>query len=121
VKIEVNTFGEDPHKILEAKLGIANVTLSEVFSGISIKTEDGAEYGVALRDSGLEIVCPDGALVGVKRYEGSQRREHGETFVEFNCQFVNTDAFKKGCDNCRRPTMPHGTCHKCGRKWGGCA
>lgn len=25
------------------------------------------------------------------------------------------------CEQCRDPSMPYGTCHKCGRKWGGCA
>lgn len=33
---------------------------------------------------------------------------------------VYTECCQAACENCARPSMPHGTCHKCGRKWGGC-
>ena len=39
--------------------------LSSVFNGIVIATEDG-HFGIAQRDTGIEIKTPDGSLVGVK-------------------------------------------------------
>lgn len=45
--------------------GLLDVTLSKVFNGVLIRTEEGDEFGVALRDTGLEIKCPDGTVIGV--------------------------------------------------------
>lgn len=55
------------------------VTLSKVFSGVGIRTEDGLCFGIAQRDTGLEIRCPDGALIGIKVSLPS-----GETYIEDN-------------------------------------
>jgi len=52
-----------------------DVTLSEVFNGVGIFTEDKHLFGVAQRDTGLEVKCPDGAMVEIKV------DEQGNTFV----------------------------------------
>ena len=84
--------GEDTYAVFHP--GNACVRITQAFSAVMIETEDGALYGVALRDSGLEIVCPDGALVGIKRHyadgrdlEGRDLKEGG-TFLERNGKVV---------------------------------
>ncbi len=98
MKIEVKSLGEHPYTTLEAEIS-GKVTLSKVFSGIGIRTEGGALFGIAQRDSGLEITCPDGTHVGVKIYEGGERvchgmatnarkAEKGEAFIERNGEVI---------------------------------
>jgi len=60
------------------------IILSEIFSGIGIKTTEGVTYGVCLRDSGLEIICPDGTFVSVKRNNYEPEPQGGETYVEID-------------------------------------
>jgi hypothetical protein len=93
MKIKVKSLGDLTHTTLEAEI-TGHVTISEVFTGVGIVTEDGAVFGVALRDSGLEIKCPDGTLVGIKRFEGGEIAVSGkppvkgQTFIERNCEFL---------------------------------
>ena len=82
MQIKIKTFGQDSHTILKAEVGVALVTLSKVFSGIEIVTEEGQAFGIAQRDNGLEITAPDGTMVGVKL------NRTGKTVVERNCEVV---------------------------------
>jgi hypothetical protein len=78
--------------------GLLEVTLSKIFNGVKIVTEDGAEFGVCLRDTGLEIKCPGGELVGVKLCSKDHHAmrdtgevayvKQGEMFVERNGQVI---------------------------------
>ena len=70
MKIEVDSSGE--------------VTLSEVFNGVGMRTVEGVVYGICQRDSGLEITSPDGTLVGVKRPQLAVGAQDKETFVEID-------------------------------------
>ncbi len=72
--------GEDTYAVFHP--GNACVRITQAFNTVVIETEDGARYGVALRDSGLEVVCPDKTLVGIKRYDGVTLGN--ETFIERN-------------------------------------
>jgi len=67
---------------MKVEVNGASITLSELFCEIEIKTEDGHRFGISQRDTGLEIMCPDGTLVGVKV------GEDGKTFVERDCKMI---------------------------------
>ncbi len=76
MKIEIKPIHSSPCESPKVTYeGLLEVTLSKVFNGVAIRTEDGAEFGIALRDTGLEIHCPDGTMVGIKQLPG------GETFI----------------------------------------
>jgi hypothetical protein len=70
MKLKIVAPGEPCNRnTVEAEIA-GTVTLSEVFAGISIVTEDdGAtgsqRFGIVQRDSGLEIYCPDGAMLEI--------------------------------------------------------
>ena len=87
MKIEIDERGNGQKPIFEAKVS-GEVILSEAYSGLGIRTIEGVVYGVALRDSGLEIVCPDGTLVGIKRLNYESEPQRGETFVEVDGRTV---------------------------------
>ena len=73
MKIKITSPGK-PYPLFSADIA-GDVTLSEVFNGIGILTEDKHLFGIAQRDTGLEIVCPDGAMVEIKI------NEQGKPFV----------------------------------------
>jgi len=73
MRIKVNTLGES-HTILDAEI-LGDTTLSKVFNGIEILTEDNHKFGIAQRDTGIEVKCPDGAMIEIKI------DEEGDTFV----------------------------------------
>lgn len=62
------------HPVFSADIA-GDVTLSKVFNGVGILTEDEHLFGVSQRDSGLEVVCPDGAMIEIKI------NEQGKPFV----------------------------------------
>lgn len=78
--------GEDTYAVLSP--GNACVRITQAFNSVVIETEDGARYGVALRDSGLEIACPDKTLVGIKRYGDGFKHKKGDTFLERNGELL---------------------------------
>ncbi len=57
------------------------VTLSEVFNGVGIRTVEGKLFGIAQRDNGLEIKCPHGELIGLKY-------DQAGLVIERNCERV---------------------------------
>lgn len=75
----------DAHDSLVGELVGVSAELTEVFCGIFIHTEDGHRFGIAQRDFGLEIICPDRAVINV------QVDEHGKTFVTRNGKPVAFD------------------------------
>lgn len=88
MKLEINERGNGAKPIFEAKVS-GEVILSEVYSGFGIRTTEGVVYSVCLRDSGLEIICPDGALVGVKRKNYDSEPQGNETFIERDGRVVS--------------------------------
>jgi hypothetical protein len=68
--------------------GLLEVTLSKIFNGVKIRTEDGTEFGIALRDSGLEITCPDGTMVGVKLHGPARSSYATQAFIERNGKVI---------------------------------
>jgi hypothetical protein len=65
-------FPSGESKELELNPGSGQVVLSKVFNPVGIRTEDDGVFYVCQRDSGLEIKCPNGALIGVKMTEGGR-------------------------------------------------
>jgi len=92
MKIYLEALGPKSTKeesvLAELQPGNACVRIARAFNAVVFETEDGARYGVALRDSGLEIVCPDEVLVAVKRLDSREGGEGGETFVERDGRFI---------------------------------
>jgi hypothetical protein len=60
-----------PHSTMEADIS-GEVFLSKVFEGVIITTEENQRFGVCQRDSGLEVNCPDGAMVEIKFDEAGE-------------------------------------------------
>lgn len=69
------TPGEVTEPYLFTQIKYGKVVLTKVFNGVEILTEDNHRFGIAQRDTGLEIICPDGAMVEVKI------DDNGNTFV----------------------------------------
>jgi hypothetical protein len=78
-----------------------DIHVTEIFNALVIKTEDGHQFGLCQRDSGLEIHCPDGTLVGIKICDRDEMlaresaagpsfldKKKGDTFIERNCEVV---------------------------------
>ena len=82
MKITIKDYDSEEVAVMEVPGG--TVHLSNVFSGVGIETLDDGVFGVCQRDSGLEITCPDGTLVGVKLDS-----ETGEVVIERNRGTVN--------------------------------
>lgn len=81
MKIEGRLVGEseDPSTFTLTTTPVTEVRIREVYQGLAIVTDDGAEFGICLRDTGLEIRAPDGTVVvvGVKYTDTD-----GDVFVE---------------------------------------
>lgn len=75
MKMKVIAWGQAvPRSTMEADIS-GDVIFSEVFNGLSIVTEEDQRFGICQRGSGIEIVCPDGAMIEIKI------NEEGETYV----------------------------------------
>ena len=81
-------FGKDDgREVTVTQVSAAgHVELREVFTGVGIVTAAGRQFGIAQRDSGLEITCPDGTLIGVKlRHENS---DDPGVYLERDCKVI---------------------------------
>jgi hypothetical protein len=75
--VEVRTDDDDatgrPSRIEVIPNGAANVVITEVFNGLTLRTPDGEVLVVQMRDSGLEAVYqhdPNGAIFNVTMNNG---------------------------------------------------
>jgi len=82
MKITIKDYDSEEVAVMEVPGG--TVHLSNVFSGVEIETLDDGSYGICQRDSGLEIQCPDGTLVGVKV------DTEGKVVIERGCRVVSS-------------------------------
>jgi len=64
--VKINSFGDPDDPTPVATLEVSGpAELSSVFSPVTIVTEEGKRFHVCQRDSGIEVKCPDGALVAI--------------------------------------------------------
>ena len=82
MKITIKDPDSEVVAVMEVPGG--TVHLSNVFNGVGIETLDDGVFGVCQRDSGLEIQCPDGTLVGVKL------DTEGKVVIERGCKVVSS-------------------------------
>ena len=92
MKLSIHTLGDHDTsgrglKVVESDLS-GQVVLSKVFNPVTILTEDGHRFHVCQRGSGIEVTSPDGTLVGIMTYEGTEvlfggvLAKKGQAFLE---------------------------------------